>query len=99
MHINLPAEVVRAALASFDNADEAMLKLQEYSSARSAAERVAAKIQAEREACEKRIEALKSDLICRHEITKPYGDTYGNSDGSKVCLICGQTLKDKQVRE
>jgi transcription initiation factor IIE alpha subunit len=99
MQINLPAEVVRSVLASFDNADEAMKKLQEYSRARAVAESVALRIKAEREACEKRIEALKSDLICQHEITKPYGDTYGNANGSQVCLICGQTIKSKDNSE
>lgn len=90
--MNVSDELVRKVLKMGLTPDEEADLLREYGKRRDEAEKRDREIVRIEEDAKKKISALKSRILCKHEITRYHGDPSGGSDSHEECLICGDCI-------
>lgn len=96
--MNLEKEVIAYAIKNTDSPELAAELLIKFQESRNAVIRRDQEIVAINKAAKEKIDRLKAQQLCGHEVRKSDSDPSGGSDRSVMCMICGEWLYATTVR-
>jgi hypothetical protein len=96
--MNLEKEVIAYAIKNTDSPESAADLLAKFQRCSDAVMNRDNEIRAINKAAKEKIDRLKAQQLCGHEVRKSDSDPSGGSDRSVMCMICGEWLYATTVR-